>query len=171
MELSVSKSSNKTVLWIVGGCLAILICGLAGFLFGFGGLYWLGSQVADEVNVDWEIPAGVEVDANVEFKIRITNVTPDPVQLVDIDLPTDYLHGFLIETTDPVYIDTYEYTEFGGEQTFQTYSFNQSIDPGETLTVTFSGKAIVAGDYSGTVAVCINSSVNCKNDVVRTIIK
>jgi len=171
MEVSGSKSSNKTLIWVAGGCLAVLICGLAVFLFGFGGLYWLGSQSAEEVNVAWEIPSGIGVDENVEFRITVTNISPDPVELVDIDFPTNYLHGFLIDSTDPLYVDTYQYSELGGGESFQTYSFNKSIGPGESLTITFNGKAVIRGDYGGTVAVCINSSFNCKSNVIRTIVE
>jgi hypothetical protein len=171
MESSASKSGNKILLWIAGGCLAILICGLVMFVSGFGGLYWLGSQVAEEVNINWDLPTGTEVDSNIEFRIAVTNITKASVELVDIDFTTGYLHGFLIDATTPLYTDTYQYPALGGGEVYQTYTFNQPIAPGETLTIAFHGIAVIRGDYTGTVAVCINSSFNCKTNVVRTIIK
>lgn len=171
MEASGSSSGNKTRIWIIGGCLAILICVLTILLFGFGGFYWLGSQTAKEVSVSWDIPTGMEIDENFEFRIMITNISTVPVELVGIDFSTNYLRGFLIETTNPLYTDTYQYTPWGGGEVFQTYSFNKPIATGETLTIVFNGRAVIRGDYNGTVVVCINSDINCRPNVVRTIIR
>ena len=171
MVSSTASSRNKTLLWIGGGCLMILVCVLAVFLFGFGGLYWLGSQTAQEVSVSWDIPTGIEVDEIFEFRIVITNISTVPVQLVNVDFSTSYLRGFLMETTSPLYTDTFQYTQWGGGETVQTYSFDKPIASGEALTVVFNGRAVISGDYSGTVAVCINSNVNCKLNIVRTIVR
>ena len=171
MVSSTASSRNKTLLWIGGGCLIILVCVLAVFLFGFGGLYWLGSQVADEVDVSWDIPTGMEVGENFEFKIAVTNITTIPVELVEIDFNTNYLRGFLIESTAPQYIDIFEFTPLAGGELFQTYSYKKSIAPGEMLTITFNGRAVVSGDYNGTILVCIDSVFNCRSNIVRTIIQ
>ena len=77
----------------------------------------------------------------------------------------------LVETTDPLYINTFEYSPVGGGELFQTYAFNMSIAPGETLTIVFHGRAVLSGDYTGTIMVCINSDFNCKTNIVRTIIR
>lgn len=171
VEPSGPRRGNKTLVWIAGGCLAILVCGLAVFLFGFGGLYWLGTQVAEEVTVSWEIPTGINVDENFEFRIAVTNISTASVNLIGVDFNTNYLRGFLVETTDPLYTDTYQYPALGGGELFQTYSFNAPIAPGETLSIGFNGKTVIRGDFNGTVVVCINSTFNCRTNVVRTIIK
>jgi hypothetical protein len=171
MESAVSKSSNKTLLWIGGGCLAILVCGVALFVFGFGGLYWLGSQTAEEVTVNWGFPTDMNLDETFGLRIAITNVSSAPAELLNVDFSTNYLKGVLIETTDPPYINTFEYSPVGGGEFFQTYSFNMPIAPGETLTIAFNGRAVLTGDLSGTIMVCINSAINCKTNIVRTIIK
>lgn len=171
MESSRSNGRNKTLIWIAGGCAAILICALAVFLFGFGGLYWLGSQTAQEVTVSWDMPTGIDIDEIFEFKIIITNVSAIPVRLVSIDFSTNYLRGFLMETTDPLHTNTLQYTPWGGGETFQAYSFENPIASGKSLTVVFNGKTVISGDYSGTVAVCINSTLNCKLNIVRTIVR
>src|SRR5512140_2547315 len=100
--------------------------------------------------------------------VAVTNISTTPVELTEVDFTTDYLHGFVIETTNPLYTDSYQYSALGGGETYQTYFFKKPIAPGETLTVTFNGKAVIRGDYSGMVGVCINSTVNCKNNAVRT---
>jgi hypothetical protein len=171
MDSTGSKSSNKTLLWIAGGCIAILVCGVAIFLSGFGGLYWLGSQVAEEVTVSWDVPVDMNVDETFGFLIAITNISSAPAELLNIDFSTNYLRGLLVETTDPPYINTFEYPPVGGGEMFQSYSFNMPIAPGETLTIAFNGRAVLAGDFTGSILVCINSGVNCKTNIVRTIIK
>lgn len=171
MEASGSKKSNKTIIWIAGGCLALFVCALAVFLFGFGGLYWLNSQIAQEVSINWEYPTDINVDETFGFRIAVTNVSAVPAQLVDIDFSTNYLKGMFVETTDPLYINTFEYSPVGGGELFQTYAFNMSIAPGETLTIVFHGRAVLSGDYTGTIMVCINSDFNCKTNIVRTIIR
>lgn len=148
----------------------MLVCVLAVVLFGFGGLYWLGSQIADEVTVDWDVPAALDLNEPFELDIAITNVSNSPVDLASMDINKEYLQGMLIQTTTPLYVNTYEYSPLGGGELFQTYSFNTSIAPGETLTVTFRGQAVLRGDYPGTMIICINSSFNCKTISVRTII-
>lgn len=170
METSPSSSRNKTLLWIGGGCLAILVCMLAVFLFGFGGLYWLGSQVADEVDISWDMPTGMELNENFEFKITITNISTLPVELIEIDFNTNYLRGFLIESTTPQYVDTFEYTPLTGGELFQSYTFYKSIAPGEALTITFNGRVVLRGDFDGTILICIDSAFNCRSNVVRTIV-
>ncbi|MBI2334133.1 MAG: hypothetical protein HYU84_18565, partial [Chloroflexi bacterium] len=65
--------------------------------------------------------------------------------------------------------DTYEY-ESGGE-TYQTYSFQAAIPPGESLTISFEGQAVLPGDFSGGVDVCINSFFNCYTGSIRTLVK
>jgi len=171
MELSDTKRGNRTPIWIAGGCLAILICGLGVFLFGFGGLYWLGTQFAEEVSVNWNLPSAMTVGEDIKFDIAISNITAAPVDLFSIDFSTNYLQGVLIEATTPLYVNVFEYTAWGGGEVFQSYSFKQSIPPGEPLLIAFNGRAVMSGDYTGTIVVCINSAFNCKTNVLRTIIK
>jgi hypothetical protein len=171
METSGSKQGNKTLLWVAGGCLAVLVCVVAVFLFGFGGLYWLGSQVAKEVDISWEIPTRMNMDENFEFRIAVTNISDTAVNLIGVDFTANYLRGFLVEATDPPYSDTFQYPSLAGGEIFQAFTFNKRIAPGETLTIGFNGKAVIRGDFNGTVVVCINSSFNCRNSLVRTIIK
>ncbi|HXG23819.1 MAG TPA: hypothetical protein VNJ09_04630 [Chthonomonadales bacterium] len=170
METSGSKKRNRTLLWIAGGCLGILVCVLVVFLFGFGGLYWLGTQMAEEVEIGWAIPTGLSVGEDFEFRIVVTNVSAAPVEVLQIDFSAGYLRGFLIETTTPPYLDVFEYTPLGGGELFQSYSFRKLLEPGAEFTFAFNGRAIRTGDFSGTVLVCISSAFNCRTNVVRTIV-
>lgn len=171
MDSSRSTRGNRTLIWVGGACLAVLLCGLAIFLLGFGGFYWLGTQLAEEVDVNWDLPSVLAAGETFKIDLAIVNITTTAVELANIDISTDYLQGILIETTSPLYIDSFEYAAWGGGEVFQSYSFKQTIPPGETLVVAFNGKALMRGDYTGTIAICINSTINCKTNVMRTIVE
>ena len=61
------------------------------------------------------------------------------------------------------------YTQIVNQVQAQVASGN--LQPGETLTIVFHGRAVLSGDYTGTIMVCINSDFNCKTNIVRTIIR
>ncbi|MCK6540429.1 MAG: hypothetical protein L6Q26_10255 [Anaerolineales bacterium] len=163
--------TNKTLIWIAAGCLALVVCILAVILFGFSGLYWLGSQTAEEVTVLMDIPVEIRAGSNVILNLTVKNVSDKNVELVGIDFSMNYLDGIVLENTIPPYTQTYQYDSLGGGETFQTYTFNQPLASGEVLTIIFNGKAIRSGDFSGSVAVCVNSIFNCVTNVARTIVK
>ncbi|HEY5731219.1 MAG TPA: hypothetical protein VIS72_14290 [Anaerolineales bacterium] len=166
-----TNSNNKTVMWIVGGCLAVIVCILAVFLFGFGGLVWLGSQTPENASISVGFPSIVSVGDDVQMTVSITNTSSETMKLSSIDFSLNYLDGFTITDVDPAYSDSGQYDSLGGGETFQTYYFNQTIEPGETLTVIFNGKAVQPGEFSGDIDVCIDSDFNCKTNIPRTVIK
>jgi len=138
---------------------------------GFGGLSWIGSLYADEVNVTLDFPSEIQNGDGFEFTISIANVSARTVKVESIDFSMNYLDGILIEDTKPPTTNIDQYDALGGGETFQSFYFNESIAPNETFIVIFYAKAIRAGDYNGTVDVCINLFFNCQNNVARTIIK
>jgi len=171
MESANSSGGNKTILWIAGGCLAILVCVVAVVLFGFGGLAWLGSQTPENAGVVMDVPLEAAVGDGIELNISVTNTGSTTMQLMSIDISLNYLNGIAIDHATPAYTGSSQYDSLGGGETFQTFSFRRSIAAGETLTILFSGVAVSAGDYSGSVSVCIDSGINCAINIVRTVIK
>ncbi|MCI0553618.1 MAG: hypothetical protein L0287_21945 [Anaerolineae bacterium] len=171
METTTSSGGNKTILWIAGGCLAVLVCALAIVIFGFGGLAWLGSQTAENVTVQLDIPTEAQTGDTLEFSITITNISGQTAELISIDFSMNYLGGIVIENSSPPYARTDQFDALGGGETFQSFYFNRSIAPDETFTITFNGKATFSGDYTGSVDVCIDSEFNCTRNITRTIIK
>jgi hypothetical protein len=164
-------SGNKTLLWIAGGCLVVLVCIIGAIVLGFGGLYWLGSQSPENVTVQVEIPSQAQVGDPFEFDITVTNSGPESVQLFSTAISMNFLNGIIIDRTNPQFTETNQYDALGGGETFINYYFSQSIAPGETLKVVFSGKAVSTGVFSGNMDVCINSDFNCITNVARTVIK
>lgn len=149
--------------------MVLLICTVSTCLAAVAGLSWLGLQTADEVEVKWDIPVEVQGGTKIEFGVAITNITAEPITLESIDMSMDYLFGIAIDSTDPPFIESYQFSWLG--ETFQTYSFGQHITPGETVTVVFHGRAVKSGDYNGMMTVCINNFFNCRDNVARTIVK
>jgi hypothetical protein len=166
-----TNANNKTWYWVIGGCIAGLVCAIAVCIFGFGGLSWLGSQSADEITTTMDFPNEVQAGDSFEFTIHITNISSSTVELKSVDFSMNYLGGILIDSTEPAYTTTDQYDAIGGEETFQSYYFNKSIAPDETITLKFYVKAISVGDYSGTIDICVNSDFNCQSNIARTIIK
>lgn len=166
-----SNNTNKTMLWIAGGCLALIVCGLAVAVFGFGGLMWLGIQSPENAAVNVNAPLNAGVGDDIQIQISITNTSSEPMELASIDFSLNYLNGFNVYRVEPPYSETSQYDALGGGETFQTYYFNRAIAPGETLVIVFEAQAILAGDFSGTVDICIDSDFNCISNIPRTVVK
>lgn len=171
MDTTNTRNTNReAILWVAGGCLVVLICIGGVFVSGFAGLYWLGSQTAEEVTVQVNVPASAQVGKPFEFSIAVTNISAETVELTSIDFSMNFLRGIIVDRSIPSYTETDQYDGLGGE-TYLTYYFNQSIAPGETLLILFSGTAVSPGSFSGDVDVCINSDFNCATNIARTFIE
>ena len=165
-----TNNNNKTYLWVAVGCLVIFICVIAVFIFGFGGLVWLGLQTPDNVTTSINTPINANAGDDFEFTITVTNTGTDAFVLTSIDISLDYLEGFVISETSPPHKGKSQYDALGGGETFQSYTFQRTIAAGETVTISFFGKAILAGDFSGTIFMCVDNEFNCATNVARTII-
>jgi hypothetical protein len=162
---------NKTMVWVALGCLAVVVCILAVVLFGFGGLMWLGSQTPENADVKVNTPPNAGVGDDIKIQITVTNTSSEVLELSSIDISLNYLKGFTITQVDPPYSDIGQYDSLGGGETFQTYYFYQSIEPGMTMTIVFDVKAVIPGDFSGVIDVCIDSDFNCVTNIPRTVVK
>jgi len=171
METTKSSSGNKTIWWVAGGCIVVLVCVLVLTFSGVGGLVWLGSQSPDNVSITLNVPIEINAGESFEIEVTITNTTAVTLELNSIDFSMNYLTGFLVEETTPPYTETRQYDDLGGGETFQTYYFRRAVTPGETLTIVFKARALTEGDYRGSLDVCIDSEINCKSDIVRTVVK
>ena len=165
------NSGNKKRLWIVGGCLAILICIAGVAVIVFGGIYKLTFQTPDDITVELNVPTDAQVGDTVKFSIKVNNLSAKSVELLSVDFSLNLLNGIIIKGTDPSYSDTNTYDLLGGGETFTTYYFRRSIAPGESLTLLFNAEAMTEGDYSGNVVICIDSDFNCLTNATRIVIR
>jgi hypothetical protein len=166
-----NSGNNKTMIWIAVGCLVVLVCILAVVLFGFGGLMWLGGQTPENASVQVTAPISAKVGEDVEILVTVTNTSDKDMELSSVDFSLNFLNGFTISQVEPPYTETSQYDALGGGETYQTYYFYRPIAPGETLRIVFTAQAVLAGDYSGDVDVCIDSDFNCMTNVPRTVIE
>lgn len=166
-----TTSNNKTIFWIAGGCLAVLLCGLAVAVLGFGGLMWIGSRSPKNAEVQVSAPISAGVGDDVRIRITVRNTSDKSLEISSIDFSLNYLNGFNVYAVDPQYSDTSQYDSLGGGETFQTYYFYITVEPGETVTLVFSAEAVLPGDFSGDVDVCIDSDFNCVTNIPRTVIR
>lgn len=166
-----TKNNDNTMKWIAIGCAAILAVILCCILAGAGGIYWLGTlSTEDKAQIEVTVPIEAASGDVFTFTVAVKNISDEQIIVDSVDIQTTFLDGFIIESVNPTFADTYQFDSLDGT-VYQTYEFKQSIEPGQTITFTFKGQAISSGDFSGEIDTCIDSLVNCKTDVVRTIVK
>ena len=165
------NKNNKTYIWIAVGCLGLLVCILAVIVFGFGGLMWIGAQTPENAAVQVNAPINVKVNESIEISVTITNTGAETMKLASIDLSLNYLNGFIVKQASPPFTETYQYTVPVSGEKVQTFVFDQSIAPGDTLVVVFNGESVLSGDFSGDVYVCVDSGFNCAVITTRTVVK
>ncbi len=122
---------------------------------------------AEPENIEVSIDAPVSVSVGQAFEVVLTvkNTGPSNQTLVDMDIGEDYLEGVVVQKMDPPFKDALD--AFG----IMTYSMDLALPPEQEITVTISAYAAHAGDYSGSIDLCINSAVSCLYYPVRTIIR
>lgn len=168
--MSNSNTAGKIMLWIGAGCFLLAVCIVAGFILGFGGLVWLVRE-PQNVTVDIDSPVQVQLGDPVQIIVRVTNTSPTSTELSSIDIGAGYLDGFVILSSMPEYVSFDEYPGYFGEEDYQSYYFYQPIASGETLTITFHGEAVAAGDFHGLFDVCVGSDISCLENTLRTIVE
>lgn len=165
-----SPKEDNTQRWIITGCIIAVILFVCCAAASVGGIYWLGSlSTSGLADITVNAPTSVDIGQPYSITVVVRNISDKEISLNSIDIEKNILNGLIVATVTPSYTDTYEYDASG--KTYQTYSFEQGIAPGESLTVTFEGEAALAGDFGGDVDVCINSFFNCFTGYVRTLVK
>ena len=159
---------NRGIIVAIGiGCLALLVCGVVVGVVLTGGFSILGSAIADPENVELGViaPNSVAVGQTFSVLIPVRNTAAENQVLDSIDITEDYLAGILIDSADPMFIDTFEIIGY------QSYTFERSIPPGAELMVQFRAQALDAGDYQGEIDICINGPGNCTTKNVQTTVQ
>ena len=80
--------------------------------------------------------------------LRTRNLHEELVHLDSIDVDLAFLEGFEVVSVDPTPSDTMEIF------VQRSWSFTNSVAPGEELVVTYRLKAVRPGHYVGDVDVC-----------------
>jgi hypothetical protein len=163
-------SLGKFALWSGIGCAWLVIGMLFGCVLAIGGLMWI-SEPPEGVTVSIDAPIQVDARDKVGFVVHVTNDREDLITLTKLDIGMEYFEGFTLLSVEPNYDDYYIPQETSSWEQFRSYYFSIPIEPGETVSVTFSSNAVTAGDYAGSLDVCINSDYSCIYKVIRTVVK
>ncbi|MBT4857278.1 hypothetical protein HON52_03780 [Candidatus Uhrbacteria bacterium] len=96
----------------------------------------------------------------------VTNDTGEDQVLHSIDIGESYLDGIAITSTDPEFTDS-----FLLDDGTYTHFFVIDVPAGESTEVTFTGRALTAGDYQGAFDICIDDGLTCNFLQVRTLVE
>lgn len=157
----------KTIISIIGfGCAGLCVMGI--IVLVFAGSTFFDSIMSDpeDVVIDVNVPLQAQRGTRIMFTVSVHNTSSQSQILDSIDISTEYLSGIPIEDSQPKYIEDYPIPLVD----YHSYTFPQSIGPGETLVVRFYGYALKAGDFSGPFDVCIGTGSNCSTFTGRTVI-
>jgi len=165
------SNGNKTIIWVAVGCFVLVACIVAVFIFGFGGLVWLGLQTPENAEINVDTPIQVSEGDNVEIRVLVTNTSSTALEVFGIDISMNYLDGFIVTQTSPPYSDSRQFDSLGGGETYQSYYFYRQVLPGESLSIVFHARAVRVGDFSGDLDVCIDSDYTCATNVIRTLVR
>ena len=80
--------------------------------------------------------------------LRTRNIEAEPIRLDSIDVDFDFLEGFDVLSIEPAPSGT---TDIIGQQ---SWSFTETVGPGEEFNVTYRLKARRPGHYVGDIDVC-----------------
>lgn len=163
-------SLGKFALWSGVGCAGLVIGMIVGCVLCLGGLVWL-TEPPQGVTVSIDAPIQVDARDKVEFVIHVTNHNEDLITLTKLDIGADYFEGFTLLSVVPNYDSYYMPEETSSWEQFRSYYFSMPIEPGETVSITFVSNAVTAGDYAGSLDVCINSEYSCIYKAIRTVVK
>ena len=148
------------------GCLVLAGCGVIAVVLGVGSLSAIGTAIEDPADIELGVIAPQSVQAGNSFSllVRVRNLASQTQTLDSIDIADEYLAGIQIQGSDPAFFESY--SVFG----YQSHTFQLPISAGSELIVQFRAAALQAGDYSGTIDVCINTGSNCLTRPLRTLV-
>jgi len=123
-------------------------------------------EVPEGWGVETDYPTTAAVGDEIVITVTATNNTGEDQVLHSVDIGETYLEGVAIVDTEPAYSDS-----FLLDDGTYTHFFIMDVADGESATVTFTGRALLAGDYQGAFDVCIDDGLTCNFLQVRTVIE
>ncbi len=150
----------------LGGCLLTLLLCVSFGVLGLGVTTWLSLKEPEGVDIQVIAPDEVALNQDFTLVVRVRNTGTEPQTVRRIDFTNMYLDGFEITRSVPIYSYRHKMNVAGiGVEVFE---FQELVLEGETLEITFEGKAVKPGRYSGDMEVCISSDFICEKLVPRT---
>lgn len=153
---------NRFVTGIVVGCMALCLpCTLISVLAGVGFARSL-SEEPEQVQINVSDTSTASQGESLIIGISVENLADYSQTLDSIDFYGDYLNGITIQTSEPSFVHIYD-LENG-----VSYSFLMDIPPGDSIIVQFHAVGVKAGEFSGSLDVCINTVMSCSTFTIAT---
>lgn len=111
------------------------------------------------------VPAQVTLGSTASMVVSATNPHKQEVELNSIDIDEAFLAGFQVVSVVPEAKETSQIPIVNQ----RTWVFERKVPPGESLTVTFTLRAVAEGRFTGDVDVC-NPSQDYKTHVADVVV-
>lgn len=141
-------TNGKKAALIGCGCLSLAALGLC---IAVGVWFSLALKDPEGLSVSIDGPTDAAVGQTFDLTVQVTNERPAKTfNLSDIDISYDYLDGFVVVSTEPPPQSSEDNAPFDNSRSF---TFEQSIPPGESMPFVFTLRAETPGIYRGDVDV------------------
>jgi len=142
-------------------CCCLVLAGLVSFFVYF-------SREPENLSVDYSIPSLVKKGELFDFTLTLTNTGSEPITVASIDLDEalggSILDGCIVLETEPFMERDYSL------KGIKSFTYNQTIQPGETKTLIFQLQGTTAGEFGGSVGVYVGD-ISKRIDYVGIIIQ
>lgn len=144
------------------GCLLVMVLGFGGCMVLVG---WLIDD-PDQVEVSVEAPIEVLHGEAFEIVARVHNRAGETQELTSLEVGVAYAAGIAVQSSRPPFVESRSRRP-GGDVLF---SYGLELAPGGEEVVVLEAVAAHPGDYAAEIEFCINDSVHCLSQVVRTVV-
>lgn len=153
--------NRRNILIVIGALLALCVCVVA-----VSALFIVTRAIEEPGQVEITVSAPASVPPNEPFLVTVSvqNLAPSIQMLHSIDIQTNYLDGFSVESAKPAYLDTFPLPVVG----YHSFTFERDIPANSTLETEFVLVGEAEGTFSGEFDVCINDGSTCLGVPVET---
>lgn len=120
----------------------------------------------EHIELDIDQPIDVQAGEIFQTTISISNTASFHQELYSIDIADEYLEGILLVESEPQFKES---SHVPIDET-ESYRYNLTIAPHQTLEVLLTFKATQSGVYRGDADFCINSDYNFISFPLRTVV-
>jgi hypothetical protein len=147
-----AKNGSNWWKWLLG---ILVICVCFGCVGTVGALYYFG-QEPDTLAIDYSMPPVVHNGENFDLVIKMTNTGSAPFTIEDIDLDElmggSILDGAMVIGTEPEMKRDYSVSGI------KSFTYNQTLQPGETKQAIFHLQATTVGEFGGSIGIYVGAN-------------
>jgi hypothetical protein len=162
-----SRARNwKLAFGVLLGCGALSVAAVLSFVMaGLGLLIWIVGE-PEQINLSVDVPVSVGKGESFAIEITVEDLSGESRLVHSIDIDDSYLEGLEVVRTEPPFTELLRVESLG----FRSYYFEKVIEPNSAGTILIALQGLEAGDYTGEIDVCIDSSGSCTTVTTRTVV-